>query len=65
MSNIRRHLDKHDILADEQHDFRSKRSCESQLLTFTQSLFNSVSGGGQMDAIVLDLSKAFDKVPNI
>ena len=64
VSNIRRHLDRYDILADEQHGFRNKRSCESQLLTFTQSLFNSVSGGGQVDTIVLDFSKAFDKVPH-
>ena len=64
VSNIRRHLDIHDILADEQHGFRNKRSSENQLLTFTQSLFKSVSGGGQVDTIVLDFSKAFDKVPH-
>ena len=34
--NIRQHLDRNDILADEQHGFRSKRSRKSQLLTFTQ-----------------------------
>ena len=64
VSNIRQHLDRNDILADEQHGFRSKRSCESQLLTFTQNLFKSISGGGQVDGIVLDFSKAFDKVPH-
>ena len=30
------------------------------LLAFTQNLFNSVSGGGQVDAMVFDFSKAFD-----
>ena len=54
VSNIRRVLNRYDILAEEQ----------SQLPTFTQSLFNSVSGGGQVDTIVLDFSKAFDKVPH-
>ena len=64
VSNLRDHLDKHNILANEQHGFRAKRSCESQLLTFTHELFNNVSGGGQVDAVVLDFSKAFDKVPH-
>ena len=64
VSNVRRHLDKHSILADEQHGFRSKRSCETQLITFVQELFNKVAGGGQVDAVVLDFSKAFDKVPH-
>ena len=57
-------MDTHSILAPEQHGFRSKRSCESQLIAFTQELFNKVAGGGQVDAVVLDFSKAFDKVPH-
>jgi hypothetical protein len=61
VSNVRRHLDSHDILAEEP---RAKRSCESQLITFVRELFNKVAGGGQVDAVVLDLSKAFDKVPH-
>ena len=64
VSNVRRHLDTHNILAEEQHGFRSKRSCESQLITFVQELLNKVAGGGQVDAVVLDFSKAFDKVPH-
>ena len=64
VSNIRRHLDLNNILSDSQHGFRNKRSCESQLISFTHDLFNSVSGGGQVDVAVLDFSKAFDKVPH-
>ena len=62
VSNVHRHLDKHSILANKQHGFRAKRSCESQLISFTQELFQNVVGGGQVYAVVLDFSKAFDKV---
>ena len=62
VSNICHYLDRYDILADAQYGFRNKRSCESQFVRFTQSLFNSLSNSGQVDTIVLDFSKAFDKV---
>jgi hypothetical protein len=37
-------------------------SCETQLLTFTQEMFDSMAGGKQTDVAVMDFSKAFDKV---
>ena len=64
VSNVRLHLDTHNILADEQHGFRSKRSCENKLINSTQDLCNKITGGGQVDAVVLDFSKTFDKVPH-
>ena len=36
--HIRDHLDKHNILADAQHGFRKRRSCETQLLLRTQKV---------------------------
>ena len=45
-----------------QHRFRSKLSCETQLLTFTQEFFDSMASGKQTDVAVIDFSKAFDKV---
>ena len=55
-------LTKHSILAEEQHGFRSKRSCYTYLITFVQELVSEEAGGGQVDSLVLDFSKAYDKV---
>lgn len=64
-SNVMEHFDKHKILCDEQHGFRKKRSCESQLITTIQGIASKLcSGRDQVDVILLDFSKAFDKVPH-
>jgi hypothetical protein len=46
------------------HGFRSKRSCETQLVISIQDLAKSLADGNQIDIILLDFSKAFDKVPH-
>jgi ribonuclease P/MRP protein subunit RPP40 len=61
-SQLMRHLDKHNILYKLQHGFRSKFSCETQLLEFTDSIFKSLCNNQQSDVIIMDFSKAFDKV---
>ena len=63
-SQICRHLKKHDILAKNQHGFRSGLSCETQLLEFVHDLHWHNYRGFQVDAEVMDFSKAFDKVPH-
>ena len=62
VSSIMNHLDNHNLLYPLQHGFRSKLSCETQLLTFTQEIFGSMASGKQTDVAVMDISKAFDKV---
>ena len=52
------------ILCDQQHGFRKHRSCESQLLTTAQDLASALDSSQQIDAILLDFFKAFDKVPH-
>jgi hypothetical protein len=64
VSNMMSHFDNHNILADCQHGFRSKRSCETQLIGLTQELHEHLDNREQVDMIVLDFSKAFDKVPH-
>ena len=61
-STIISHLDKNKILTDTQHGFRKHRSCESQLLLTIHDLAKSLNEGGQIDSVLLDFSKAFDKV---
>ena len=63
-SNIRKHLSQNKILHDSQHGFRSKRSCETQLVISIQDLAKSLADGNQIDIILLYFSKAFDKVPH-
>ena len=63
-SNINDHLERHSWLACFQHGFRKFRSCESQLLITTTDIFNTMESGGITDTVVLDFSKAFDKVPH-
>jgi hypothetical protein len=63
-SSIHKHLEKHRILTDAQHGFRKKQSCESQLILTVQDLAKSMDPSEQIDLILLDFSKAFDKVPH-
>ena len=58
------HLSQNNLLSDNQHGFRTRRSCETQLITTVQELAKNMSSGKQIDAILLDFSKAFDKVPH-
>ena len=50
------------ILSDVEHGFRKSRSCETQLITLVNDIAKSLNDGGQLDAALLDFSKAFDKV---
>ena len=64
-SSIYTYLEENKILTDVQHGFRKRRSCETQLTISVDDLaqiLNSTSG--QADAILLNFSKAFDKVPH-
>ena len=61
-SHMVKHLNSHDLLYDLQHGFREKRSCETQLTMLVEDLARNVSKGKQTDLILLDFSKAFDKV---
>ena len=60
-SHLVKYLDKHDLY-DLQHGFREKRSCETQLTMLFEDLAKNTSAGKQTDLILLDFSKAFDKV---
>lgn len=63
-SVVMKHLETNNILTESQHGFRKSHSCESQLLLTVEDLASSLNKNQQVDAILLDFSKAFDKVPN-
>ena len=63
-SNIMDHLDNNAMLSDFQHGFRKKRSCNTQLIQTVHDLAKCLHDGEQIDAVLLDFSKAFDKVPH-
>ena len=60
-SNLTKHLKNHSILYV-QHGFRGRRSCETQMIQLIDEIARGLSSGRQTDFILLDFSKAFDKV---
>ena len=56
------YFDTHNILCPQHHGFKSKHSCETLFIGFTQDIADSLDLGQQTDVIVMDFSKAFDKV---
>lgn len=54
-SNIINHFLDNEILCDNQHGFRAKRSCETQLITTIQGIASQLhTGRDQVDIILLD-----------
>ena len=56
------HIERHQILTDCQHGFRKNRGCDMQLLITVDDIARTVEKGKQVDAVLLDFSKAFDRV---
>ena len=56
------HLDVNKILSDAQHGFRKFRSCETQLICMLDDLSKGLDDKAQIDVVLLDYAKAFDKV---
>jgi hypothetical protein len=62
VSNVIKHLENNKVLIKFQHGFRSKRSCETQLIGLIKDLTLTIDSKMQIDMIVLNFAKAFDKV---
>ena len=52
------------LIYDLQHGFVRDKSSTTQLLEVYDDILESVASGEEVDAIFLDLSKAFNKVPH-
>ena len=61
---VLKHLTECDLLASEQYGFVAGRSTALQLLLYLDKMTEIVEGGGVVDSIYLDFSKAFDTVPH-
>ena len=61
-SAVMTHLENNQILNPQQHGFRMKRSCETQLLELSDQVTSNLHAGYETDIIILDFAKAFDKV---
>ena len=65
LSHIAKHLAaKNNILIDQQHCFRQRFSCETQLISAVNDWAKCINSRSQTDVILLDFSKAFDSVPH-
>lgn len=58
------HLDRNNIINKNQHGFRRAHSCQSQLLLLTEDVLKAMDNKKQVDIVLLDFCKAFDKVPH-
>ena len=55
----------HNIIDPNQHGFVKKRSTTTNLMAYVSSLVESLDNRKQIDAVYVDFSKAFDKVPHL
>ena len=60
--NIVNFMDANNLFNENQHGFRSGRSCLSQLLDHFDQIIDILEGGANADVIYLDFAKAFDKL---
>ena len=56
-----KHLEK-GVLSNSQHGFRRGRSCQTNLIEFSDKVTHWLDEGGCVDVVYLDFRKAFDKV---
>ena len=63
LSRIAKHLAANSILIDQQHGFRQRFSCETQLISAVNNWAKCINSRSPTDVILPDFSKAFDYVP--
>ena len=59
---IQRHLEKNNLMNQNQHGFVQGKSCLTNLLETLEDITASIDEGSEIDMIYLDFSKAFDSV---
>ena len=61
-SNIMVHADRNNIMNPLQHGFRKGLSCDTQMVEFVDDITKNLDSGKQIDCLIMDFSKTFDKV---
>ena len=61
-SSLSKHFTELNILYELQHGFRERRSCETQHIMLIDELSKTMQMRKKTDVVLLDFSKAFDKV---
>ena len=56
------HMESNSLISPNQHGFRKRRSCLTQLLDHVDTILKALNNGEEVDVIYLDYAKAFDKV---
>lgn len=59
-----KYLEDQNILTDCQHGFWAKRSTETQLILSIHDVSRELNNANLVDMVLLDFTKAFDKVPH-
>ena len=62
--HIMNHCEQYNIILNNQHGFRAKRSCETQLIEAIEDIARNRNFRNVIDLLILDISKAFDTVPH-
>ena len=62
--SIIEHLETNNLLSPHQHEFRSNKSCLTQLIEYLHFVEEAVDNVDSVDVVYLDCSKAFDTVPH-
>ena len=63
-SHVMKHLEQYEILMDVQHGFRAKRSTITQLILSIHDMAKTIQDDKSIHAVILDFSRAFNKVPH-
>lgn len=64
LSHMAKHLSTNNILIDEQHGFRKRFSCDTQLISTIHDWAKTINMRKQTDVVLLYFRKAFDSVPH-
>lgn len=57
-------FEQHDTLTDHQHGFSKKQFCEFKLIKTITIVQDTAMDNTKIDAVLLDISKNFDKIPH-